>query len=199
MQNIEPLTIDELADELKPLAERYLAGSGFIPNSFMVMARMPTFVAAYNALRDTTHEGTVPAYLRLLMFHISSVSSGCRYCQAHSFNNAAKHVGGAISQDKLDALWEFETSPLYDDAERAALRFAQASGAVPNAVTPEDYENLRQHYSELEIVQMVAGLAWGAFLNRLNETLAVELEDVPREFVEQALGPKGWDVGRHAA
>ncbi len=50
-----------------------------------------------------------------------------------------------IEPAKVVALWDYETSPLFSDAERAALRFAQAAGCVPNAVTDENYAELRIH------------------------------------------------------
>src|SRR6266567_4012819 len=48
----------------------------------------------------------------------------------------AAHHGApsGISAAKEDALWKYETSPLFSAAERAALRFAQYSAQVPNAV-----------------------------------------------------------------
>lgn len=37
-----------------------------------------------------------------------------------------------------------------------------------------------------------------SFLNRWNDTLAVELEDWPRDFAERHLAKNGWEVGKHA-
>jgi alkylhydroperoxidase family enzyme len=124
-----------------------------------------------------------------------SHEAGCRYCQAHSINFLKSAPD--VPPEKLEALWEYETSPLFDAAERAALRFAQASAQTPNAVTEDDFAALREHFNEDQIVEIVAVLAVGAFLNRWNDTMATALEAPPRDFAETTLGAKGWSVGKH--
>ena len=41
---------------------------------------------------------------------------------------------------KVEAVWEYETSPLFTDAERIVLKIAQGVTQVPNAVTDEEFE-----------------------------------------------------------
>ena len=83
--------------------------------------------------------------------------------------------------------------------ERVALRFAQASAMVPNAVTDDHFRALREHYSDEQIIEMVALLAYGAFLNRITDTLALalELEDVPHKIADDLLGGSGWQLEKH--
>src|SRR3546814_5421599 len=76
---------------------------------------------------------------------LSSLASGCRYCQAHTAL-AAKRYGA--SRERLEAIWEYQTSPLFSDAERAAFDFAIAAASIPNAVTPEIGAALHAHRSE---------------------------------------------------
>ena len=73
-------------------------------------------------------------------------------------------------------MFEFETSPLFNDAERAVLRVAWHGALQPNAVTDEDIEALTTHFSDREIVEIVAVLSLYGFLNRWNGTLNTELE-----------------------
>lgn len=60
--------------------------------------------------------------LRSLVAQMASRAAGCGYCMAHTANSAARY---GISMEKEEALWDFETSPLFSDAERAALRVAR--------------------------------------------------------------------------
>jgi len=87
-----------------------------------------------------------------------------------------------ITAEKIASVFEFETSPLFSDAERAALRVAWHGALQPNAVTDEDFEALKAHFSEREIVEIVAVLSLYGFLNRWNGTLQTELEPLPAEF-----------------
>lgn len=88
-----------------------------------------------------------------------------------------RHLG--VAEPKLAAVWEYQSSPLYTEAERAALDFAFAASVVPNAVTDQSFEDLRKHWSEEQIVEIVGTIAWFGFLNRRNDTMGTPLEDKP--------------------
>jgi len=88
--------------------------------------------------------------LKDLIAHVASNAAGCRYCQAHTAHTAHKN---GVSVEKLQKVWEFQTSDLFSDKERAALNFAFAAGSVPNQVTQEHHEALKQHFSEGQIVE----------------------------------------------
>ena len=112
------------------------------------------------------------------------------------------HTAGAalqlgIEDRKLEAVWEFRTSPLFPDAERAALEVAIAGAAQPNAVTDELFAELKRHWSEGQIVEIVAVIAMFGFMNRWNDTMATPLEEEPIEVGEKHLAKSGWSVGKH--
>ena len=64
-------------------------------------------------------EREVSGELKQLVFTVASLSSGCRHCQSHGAFHLHK-IG--VSDEKIQHLWSFETSDLFTDAERAALR-----------------------------------------------------------------------------
>ena len=170
---------------------------GFIPNSMLIMQRRPNIVKAYTALATAIlgPDGEVSLSFRRLIAHVASRSAGCMYCMAHTAEGAHKF---GIDDQKLDAVWDYQTSPLYTPAERAALDVAVAAGCVPNAVTEEMFAELRKHWSESEIVEIVGIIAIFGFLNRWNDTLATPLEEIPTHFGETHLAAHGWDIGKHA-
>ncbi len=102
-----------------------------------------------------------------------------------------------IEQDKLDAIWEYQTSTHYSDAERTALDFALAAGAVPNEVDNSLMSRMKEHWSEDQIVQILGAVCLYGFLNRWNDSMATELEDSPREMGESLLAQGGWTGGKH--
>jgi len=106
------------------------------------------------------------------------------------------HMG--VDDNKLAAVWEFRTSPLFSAKERIALEVALAAGAVPNDVTDEMFTKFRAHWSEGEIVEIVATIAMFGFMNRWNDTMATPLEAEPIEVGEKFLQGRGWEVGKHA-
>jgi uncharacterized peroxidase-related enzyme len=194
MAHLGPLRREDLPQyqEMFDLLEQR---AGFVPNAFLTMARRPAILDALQSLVQAAFSGTVDRSLKSLVALMSSYGSGCRYCQAHQA--AALKLQG-VGDDKLAALGDFERSPLFSDAERAAMRLAFASGQHPNAAEPQHFDALREHFDEGEIIEIVAVAATFGFLNRWHETMATDLEDEPMSIAGALLGSLAWEPGRHS-
>ncbi len=195
MARMEPLPADarpELAATFSAF-ERIL---GVVPNSLLTMQRRPRIVAAFEALTEAVMDpaGSVAPGLKRLATHMASRAAGRQYCQAHSL--VAAGMSG-VSLAKVAAIWDFRSSPLFDGAERTALEFALAAGSVPNAVTDEHMARLREHWTDEEIVEILAAICLYAFLNRWNDAQATDLEAGPRELGDRVLAVGGWTGGKH--
>ena len=186
----------EQLESSKDLLALAAAAMGFEANSLKVMARQPAILQGFMGLSAAIlgPSTSLDPVLRQMIAHITSAAAGCAYCQAHTAHGA-EHRGA--NTEKLAALWEYETSDLFNDAEKAALDLALAAGAVPNQATDAHFDALRPHFSEDEIVEIVAVIALFGFLNRWNDTLATTLEDSPLAFAESHLAPKGWIADKH--
>jgi len=193
---LAPLSPDH-TPELKEQFDGARKRMGFIPNSVLIMQRNPAMVRGYSALSAAiwSKDGKVDLGLKRLISHVASRSAGCQYCMAHTAE-AAHKLG--VDLAKLDQVWDYKTSPLFSDAERAALDVAVAAGCVPNAVTDEMFAELRKYWSDDQIVEIVGVIAMFGFLNRWNDTLATPLEEEPLEFGEEHLTAHGWEAGKHA-
>jgi alkylhydroperoxidase family enzyme len=132
--------------------------------------------------------------LNLMVFTIASLASGCRHCQAHG---AYGLDGLGVALEKIQAMWTFESSDLFDDRERAALRFGLAAGLVPNAVTPEHHDDLRRHFSDAEVRTLMAVAGLSGFMNRYNDSLATVTDAESSRWAAINLSPLGWDIGKH--
>jgi len=150
------------------------ATGAVVPNSMLTMGRAPDVLSAYLDLSGAVYKaGEVPADLKRLVAHVASRASGCQYCAAH--NGARARLLG-VADDKLAAVWAAETSTLFTEAERAALRLAVQSAQRPNEVDQATFVDLRRHFSETGIVELVAVVALAAFTNRWNDTFATDME-----------------------
>lgn len=196
MTRVRMLNDEELEpynEIIAPTKERL----GFVPNSQRIMAHKPELVSAYNELGKAVMlqtDQSIPGDLKYMIANASSLAAGCQYCQAHT--GGASNLRG-VDGEKVASIFEFETSDLFSEAEKSALRFAQAASAVPNMATDEDFEDLRKHFTEYQIVEIVSVVSMFGFLNRWNDTLATPLEDEPIEFGEKHLAGNGWSVGKH--
>jgi len=194
MANMEPLRREDLP-ELEDLWQLYDDTMSFVPNSLFTMARRPEILMAFSELiTQIWRSGTVPVGFKPLVAIVASTAAGCRYCQAHETVDAKMR---GVDERKIADIWDFERSPLYSDAERVALRFARDASVVPNAVTPEHFAELRNHWEEGEIVEILAVIGLFGFLNRWNDSMATDLEDVPTAFADRIIGRQGWDPGKH--
>ena len=194
MPHVEPLGQEDLPQFAERFAH-YEQTRGFLPNSILTMARRPAIAEAFMRLNQAVlYEGTVPEELKMLVSLIASQAAGCRYCEAHMANLSSIYNA---SDDKIAAIWDYETSPQFSDAERAALRVAHKAGLVPNQTTEEDFAALRRHFDDDQIVEIVAAISLFGYLNRWNDTMATTLEDVPIKVAERTVGPRGWQAGKH--
>jgi len=184
------------APELKEHFEAVGRNLGFVPNSVLIMQRQPKLVKAFAQMAAAVWdpEGKVDRGLKRLIAHVASRAAGCQYCMAHTIEGAA-HFG--VDEKKLAAIWEYQSSPLYTQAERAALDFAFAASVVPNAVSDASFEDLRKYWSEAQIVEIVATIAMFGFLNRWNDTMGTPLEDKPMATGDKYLVRGGWTPGKH--
>ncbi|MEE8332678.1 MAG: peroxidase-related enzyme [Alphaproteobacteria bacterium] len=190
---LDPKDIPELMEIFDPVIERM----GFIPNSQLVMAYKPDLLRAFIALGRAVYaqeDGSIPFALKNLIGAVGSKAAGCRYCTAHTASNANR---SGIDDDKIAAIWEFETSDLFSEAERAALSFAQAASQVPNMTTEADFAELRKHFTEFQIVEIMSVIAMFGYLNRWNDTMATTLEEEPTAFAEATIADAGWSAGKH--
>lgn len=104
----------------------------------------------------------------------------------------------SIETDLLRHVWEFETDDRFDGAMRAALRLGRDAAQVPNAVGPDHFDDLAEHYDEDQVAALVTVISLFGWLNRWNETLATTLEAGPAAFAAEHLAPRGRSVGKHA-
>jgi alkylhydroperoxidase family enzyme len=192
---LKPL-LPEHTPELKEEFDSFFKTLGFVPNSVLTMQRKPklakAFVQMQRALWDP--ESKVDRGFKRLLAHAAARSSEDAYSMAHTASGAL-HFG--ITAEKLAAMREYKTSAAFTPAERAALDLAVAASATPNAVTEATFAELRQHWSEEQIVEILGVVAMAGFLSRWNVTMATPLEPEPMEVGEKHLAPLGWDASLH--
>ena len=197
MPRVTPKSREELSD-LEDVFERAEQALGFVPNSFFLMGRRPEMLRAFSRLsREVVGvPGRVPQDLKWLVAHIASQAAGCQYCMAHTAGSANKSK--SKTEEKIDAVFEYERSDLFSDAEKAALTVAQGAGATPNMVSDADIKNLKNYFDDDQIIEIVGVICLFGWLNRFNDTLATNLEQEPLDFATRHLSASGWQVGKHS-
>lgn len=186
MSRVSPAPPERFA-QVTGTMERWERTKGYPPNSWLTMVRKPGMFRAYRDLHTAVmmEEGDIPRALKFMVAHVVSRACGDPYSAAHNAENAARIAGVPI--EKVEALSQFQASPLFTPAERAALELALAAGGCPPAVTDAHFVELRKHYGEDAIIEIVAVIALLGWLNRWNNTLATRLEDEALVFARRHL------------
>jgi AhpD family alkylhydroperoxidase len=122
---IPPLDVETRPADLRETLEeqRKLWGAPLYP--YLFYARNPAYFRAAKTMWAALQEDAkrVPGTLSALLNRRVAWWNGCEYCQdAH----AAKGSRFGISTEKIEALNDYAKSPLFSDAEKVALEYADA-------------------------------------------------------------------------
>ena len=78
-----------------------------------------------------------------------------------------------LSEEKIEALADYAVSPLYDEAERVALEYADAMTITGREVSDDLFARLGRAYADDEIVELTAIIAWENASSKFNRALRV--------------------------
>ncbi len=184
------------SSETQEMASFYDETLGFTPNSLFTMMHRPRIAKAFLEMNQAVMEnkGRVTSSLKRLLSYLSSMTTGCRYCEAHTIRAAERY---GAEEEKMRNIWEYKTHDAFTDAERVVFDFAIAASTVPNSVTEEHHENLRKHWDDGEIVEILGVVALFGYLNRWNDSMGTQLEEPAAEDGNEYLAVKGWSRGKH--
>jgi alkylhydroperoxidase family enzyme len=78
------------------------------------------------------------------------------------------------SDDQIDNLADFRSRSDFSEAEKAALELAERVTRDPHEVDDDFWAELRRHYDEGEIIELLAAIGLFNYFNRFNDALRME-------------------------
>jgi alkylhydroperoxidase family enzyme len=78
-----------------------------------------------------------------------------------------------LSDEKILALADYPVSQLYNGAERVALDYAESMTITGREVSDELFARLRQYYTDDELVELTAIIAWENASSKFNRALRI--------------------------
>lgn len=169
--------------------------SDFDNRHLIELAIRPEVWGALSELNKVTMNNDLGPQMTLEVFTVASLGSGCRHCQSHGAFGLADM---GVDTDRIRDLWSFESSDSFSKADRAALRFALAAGKAPSDVTPEHHREMRRHYTDAQIADILSIICVAGWLNRWNDSLATVTDQESVDWAEQHLADVGWSIGKHS-
>lgn len=120
--------------------------------------------AMYGLERYVRESGLEPALLELIKLRASQIN-GCAFCIDMHWKDARAR---GESEQRLYGLMAWRESPYYTERERAALAWTESVTLVADTHVPDDvYEEVRQHFSEVELVNLTLAIVAINGWNRL--------------------------------
>ena len=78
--------------------------------------------------------------------------------------------------ERLAAVAQWRDSALFNEAERVALDYAERVTITGQKVDDALFAQLKQHYSEAQIVELTAAIALENFRSKFNPALGIEAQ-----------------------
>lgn len=156
-----------------------------------------------------TRDRALDLRMKWSLFFVYQLSSGCVHCQVHGAFGVfqefeADYVNDEIPDDDLPgviahirSLMDFERSPYISDAERAALRLARDAARMPGINTAAHIAELRRHYTDREIQEILATLVLTGWLATSMQSQATVTDRLSMSWALRHLAPAGWRPGVH--
>ncbi|MFL5661068.1 MAG: carboxymuconolactone decarboxylase family protein [Ktedonobacteraceae bacterium] len=78
-----------------------------------------------------------------------------------------------VPDEKILALAEYATSPLYSEVERVALEYADCMTITGRETSDELFSRLRQFYDDDALVELTEIIAWENASSKFNRALRI--------------------------
>lgn len=160
MPHVEPVPLAEIDDaELRELIARCEALG--VPDATFgrILARVPSYAKVTLAAMLHSHtEGNVDHRLKeIIRVQLARFARDPYFSALRS--RRAQEAG--LDEATIEAgCSRYETDPRFTDAERAALRYADMMYLDPNQVDRAMYDELKRHYTEAQIMELGAFIAF---------------------------------------
>lgn len=150
---------------------------GRLPRAFLLLTLL------YRTL-DRPGSSLEPVLRALVQVRIAQIN-WCAFCV--DLNSAAA-LERAVSPEKLAALGEYETSPLYAEREKAALAYAEALTDPARRVDEVHFARLRAIFTDQEVLELTALAALQNLSSKFNAALAIPAQGFCRRVGPKAAG-----------
>jgi uncharacterized peroxidase-related enzyme len=166
MARISLIAPESASPEVREIYDAMLRGKP--GNVQKALAHRPEMLKNFLSFYASVGRSLDRKLYELIYLRISFIN-GCRYCAQHHIASS-KRVG--LTSEDYSAL----KAGNYSEKERVALNYVERLTRAPHEITETDFDELKKHYSEPEIVDlhMLAGLA--NLTNRVTDPLGLELE-----------------------
>ncbi len=174
MARLPYLTRDDLPEADREIYDRFVQDRGSEPGHVhRIVANAPNLLRRFLGLANELRNGTQldPRLRELALMTVGRIT-GAEYEFTHHWNISLK-VG--VRREQLERLAEFETAPVFNDHERAVMRYA-AEATTNVKVGDATFDALRGFLDNRRIMELAMNVAFYNAVARILVPMGVELE-----------------------
>ncbi len=173
MARVRDIDISEVPENIRPIYKRFSNEYGPFLNQVKVFAhRPPALKHIMGLLLELKDDNVLPArYLEIALVVVSRLNQ-CDYCVTH---HAPRLIAEGLSSDTVAAILDIDC-PGLDPIDRLVRDFSVQVTQTPGQIRDQIFDDLRQHFTEEQIVELVLRIALCGFFNRFNDALQIETE-----------------------
>jgi AhpD family alkylhydroperoxidase len=147
---------------------------GATENLLRTIALQPELARSLGEHRTSLMErGCVPQITKELC---AAMVAGLNFCNPSlvAHRGRARRLGAG--NQMLNALWDYARSDLYSAAQKAALAASVALTREPRGLPDTVWNELRAHYDDEQIVEILCVIGFANYLDRVSNALQTEIE-----------------------
>jgi alkylhydroperoxidase family enzyme len=195
------IRLADVADATYPLSDRNNFDTEWARESSIGTVKIDEYFSGFDR--------AIGLDLKWELFFVTHLAGGCGHCQVHGgygiYNAAMEdYPHDRIPDDaeaqviaRIHALMDFERSDLFTDAEKAAYRLARDAGPMPTRTTAAHIEELRRHYSDREIQEILSLIVTAGWLSSAMQSQLTVTDRLSMAWAVRNLVPAGWKPGPH--
>lgn len=174
MARVRDVGVDEVPEDVRPIYNRFAEDYGPFLNQVRVFAhRAPAARHIMGLLLDLADEAVLPKrYLEIALVVVSKLNA-CTYCVAH---HAPRLVEQGLDAETVSRILEPDC-PGLDELDLLVRDYAIQVTEKPQHIHDGIFDELREHFSEAQIVELTLRTALCGFFNRFNDALQIGIED----------------------
>jgi uncharacterized peroxidase-related enzyme len=155
--------------EVKEIFEKTLRGKP--GNAQKALAQRPEMLKNFLPFYASVGKSLDRKLYEMIYLRVSFIN-GCHYCQQHHVASS-KRVG--LTAEDWQAL-KAGNYGRFADKEQTALTYAEKLTRTPRDVTDADFERLKKHFSDAEVVDLHLLIGLANLTNRFTDPLGLEVE-----------------------
>jgi AhpD family alkylhydroperoxidase len=172
MPRIDGLSASDAPESLQKIYAGIERVYGKMLDPVSITAHSPAVLAAFLAFeREVRKADTLDPALKQLVNLKTATLVGCPFCIDIG---SAESLEAGVSAEQVQALHDHETNSAFSEEERMVLDYAVAMTATPVAVDDDLFERLRTRFSDAELVELTATVAWENFRSRFNHAFGIK-------------------------